>query len=54
MGSYPGQVGLGEGRVFAPSLRVVVQEVVVVQQQQFGGVLAVPLRATALWGPDST
>lgn len=44
--THPAEVALSEGQVFAFSEGVVVQNVVVIQQEQLGGILAVALLPT--------
>lgn len=44
--THPVEVTLGERHVFALAVRVVVQDVFIVQEQQFGGVFAVALLPT--------
>lgn len=49
--THPAEVALGEGHILALPERVVVQDVVIVQQQQLGGVLAVALLPTPPQAP---
>lgn len=44
--SHPAEIALSEGHIFAFSERVIVQDVVIIQQQQLGGVLAMALLPT--------